>query len=136
MPRKRSANAQGDLNLTNPNNYRAIRYADVLLMAAEAYNRGGIDDGKARTYLNEIRRRAFGDTNHDVSASGAALTDFILAERRLELFGEGHRFFDLVRTGKAVGTIPGFQAGKNELFPLPIEEIQFANGNWDQNPGY
>ena len=136
LPRKRSANAQGDLNLTNPNNYRAIRYADVLLMAAEAYNRGGIDDGKARTYLNEIRRRAFGDTNHDVSASGAALTDFILAERRLELFGEGHRFFDLVRTGKAVGTIPGFQAGKNELFPLPIEEIQFANGNWDQNPGY
>lgn len=136
LPRKRSANAQGDLNLTNPNNYRAIRYADVLLMAAEAYNRGGIDDGKARTYLNEIRRRAFGDTNHNISASGAALTDFILAERRLELFGEGHRFFDLVRTGKAVGTIPGFQADKNELFPLPIEEIQFANGNWDQNPGY
>jgi hypothetical protein len=136
LPRKRSSNAAGDLNLTNPNNYRAIRYADVLLMAAEAYNRGGISDAKARTYLNEVRRRAFGDTNHDISASGAALTDFILAERRLELFGEGHRFFDLVRTGKAAGTIPGFQANKNELFPLPIEEIQFANGNWEQNPGY
>ena len=136
LPRKRSATSQGDLNLTNPNNYRAIRYADVLLMAAEAYNRGGIDDGKARGYLNQVRRRAFGDTNHDISASGAALTDFILAERRLELFGEGHRFFDLVRTGKAVGTIPGFQANKNELFPIPIEEIQFANGNWQQNPGY
>ena len=136
LPRKRSSNAQGDLNLTNPNNYRAIRYADVLLMAAEAYNRGGIDDGKARGYLNQVRRRAFGDNNHDISASGAALTDFILAERRLELFGEGHRFFDLVRTGKAVGTIPGFKANKNELLPLPIEEIQFANGNWQQNPGY
>nr|WP_199001028.1 RagB/SusD family nutrient uptake outer membrane protein [Flavobacterium sp. ASV13] len=136
LPRKRSANAQGDLNLTNPNNYRAIRYADVLLMAAEAYNRGGIDDTKARTYLNQVRRRAFGDTNHDIAASGAALTDFILAERRVELFGEGHRFFDLVRTGKAVGKIPGFKANKNELFPLPIEEIQFANGNWKQNPGY
>lgn len=136
LPRKRSVNAAGDLNLTNPNNYRAIRYADVLLMAAEAYNRGGIDDGKARGYLNEVRKRAFGDTNHNVSASGAALTDFILAERRLELFGEGHRFFDLVRTGKAVGTIPGFQANKNELFPIPIEEIQFSNGNWQQNPGY
>ncbi|MEO8238701.1 MAG: RagB/SusD family nutrient uptake outer membrane protein [Flavobacterium sp.] len=136
LPRKRSSNAQGDLNLTNPNNYRAIRYADVLLMAAEAYNRGGIDDGKARGYLNQVRRRAFGDNNHDISASGAALTDFILAERRLELFGEGHRFFDLVRTGKAMGTIPGFKANKNELFPLPIEEIQFANGNWQQNPGY
>ncbi|MCV9926987.1 RagB/SusD family nutrient uptake outer membrane protein [Flavobacterium sp. LS1R49] len=136
LPRTRSKTAAGDLNLTNPNNYRAIRYSDVLLMAAEAYNRGGIDDGKARGYLNEVRRRAFGDNNHDISASGAALTDFILAERRVELFGEGHRFFDLVRTGKALGTIPGFKANKNELFPLPIEEIQFANGNWKQNPGY
>lgn len=136
LPRKRSADAQGDLNLTNPNNYRAIRYADVLLMAAEAYNRGAIDDTKARNYLNQVRRRAFGDLNHDISASGAALTDFIWAERRVELFGEGHRFFDLVRTGKAVGKIAGFKANKNELFPLPIEEIQFANGNWQQNPGY
>lgn len=136
LPRKRSAEAQGDLNLTNPNNYRAIRYADVLLMAAEAYNRGGIDETKAKNYLNQVRRRAFGDLNHDISVSGAALTDFILAERRVELFGEGHRFFDLVRTGKAVGKIPGFKANKNELFPLPIEEIQFANGNWQQNPGY
>ena len=136
LPRKRSSEAAGDLNLTNPNNYRAIRYADVLLMAAEAYNRGEIDDAKAREYLNQVRRRAFGDNNHDITASGAALTDFILAERRVELFGEGHRFFDLVRTGKAVGTIPGFTANKNELFPLPIEEIQFANGNWEQNPGY
>ena len=136
LPRKRSANAAGDLNLTNPNNYRAIRYADVLLMAAEAYSRGGIDDTKARLYLNQVRRRAFGDTNHDITASGAALTDFVLAERRVELLGEGHRFFDLVRTGKAAGKIPGFTAGKNELFPLPIEEIQFSNGNWQQNPGY
>lgn len=136
IPRKRSANAQGDLNLTNPNNYRAIRYADVLLMAAEAYNRGGIDDEKAKGYLNQVRRRAFGDMNHDISSSGAALTDFILAERRVELVGEGHRFFDLVRTGKAAQEITGFTANKNELFPIPIEEIQFANGNWQQNPGY
>ena len=136
LPRKRSATAAGDLNLTNPNNYRAIRYADVLLMAAEAYSRAGNNDAKARGYLNQVRRRAFGDNNHDISVSGAALTDFIWAERRVELFGEGHRFFDLVRTGKAVGKIPGFTANKNELFPLPIEEIQFSNGNWQQNPGY
>jgi starch-binding outer membrane protein, SusD/RagB family len=136
LPRKRSSNAAGDLNLTNPNNYRAIRYADVLLMAAEAYNRGGLDDAKARGYLNQVRDRAFGDTNHRITASGAALTDFIFKERRLELLGEGHRFFDLVRTGKAAGTIPNFKAGKNEIFPLPIEEIQFSGGNWEQNPGY
>lgn len=138
IPRKRSTSAAGDLNLTNPNNYRAIRYADVLLMAAEAFNRRteGTDDAKARGYLNEVRRRAFGDNNHDITASGAALTDFIWAERRVELVGEGHRFFDLVRTGKAAQEIPGFTANKNELFPVPIEEIQFAAGNWQQNPNY
>lgn len=135
LPRQGDLNI-GDQNLTNPNNYRAIRYADVLLMAAEANNRGGIDDTKARFYLNQVRRRAFGDTNHDISASGAALTDFILAERRVELMGEGHRFFDLVRTGKAAQAIPNFTSNKNELFPIPIEEIQFSNGNWQQNPGY
>lgn len=135
LPRKGDSNI-GDQNLTNPNNYRSIRYADVLLMAAEAYNRGNIDDGKARLYLNQVRRRAFGDTTHDVNSTGAALTDAIWAERRLELMGEGHRFFDLVRTGKAVGTIPGFTANKNEVFPIPIEEIQFSAGNWSQNTGY
>jgi starch-binding outer membrane protein, SusD/RagB family len=136
IPRAGDANI-GDQNLTNPNNYRAIRYADVLLMAAEALNRGGIDDTKARTYLNNVRRRAFGDTNHDTPlVTGSNLTELILAERRVELVGEGHRFFDLVRTGKAAAEIEGFSAGKNEIFPLPIEEIQFSNGNWQQNPGY
>ncbi|WP_395632592.1 RagB/SusD family nutrient uptake outer membrane protein [Flavobacterium sp.] len=135
LPRQGDLNI-GDQNLTNPNNYRAIRYADVLLMAAEAYNRGGIDDNAAKLYLNQVRRRAFGDNNHDINASGAALTDFILAERRYELMGEGHRFFDLVRTGKAAQAISGFTVDKNELFPIPIEEIQFSNGNWQQNPGY
>jgi len=135
IPRQGDSNI-GDQNLTNPNNYRSIRYADVLLMAAEALNRGGIDDEQARTYLNQVRRRAFGDMDHDISASGAALTDFILQERRLELVGEGHRFFDLVRTGRAADAIEGFTTGKHELFPVPFEEIQFANGNWEQNPGY
>ena len=136
IPRTRSAGSQGDLNLTNPNNYRAIRYADVLLMAAEAFNRGGIDETKARTYLNLVRRRAFGDTNHDINGSGATLTTFIWEERRRELMGEGHRFFDLVRTGRAAIEIEGFSSNKNEVFPIPIEEIQFSNGNWSQNTGY
>jgi len=132
---------QGDLNLgddklTNPNNYRSIRYADVLLMAAEAYSAGGIDETKARDYLNQVIERAFGNTSHNVTASGPGLTDLILKERRLELVGEGHRFFDLVRTGKAAGAIPGFIAGKHELFPIPFEEIEFSNGNWAQNPQY
>ncbi|QEE49922.1 RagB/SusD family nutrient uptake outer membrane protein [Flavobacterium alkalisoli] len=135
IPRKRSEQAAGDLNLTNPNNYRAIRYADVLLMAAEAYSRTG-NSVKALEYVNEVRRRAFGDQNHDLAGAGDALTSAILNERRLELLGEGHRFFDLVRTGQASGTIPGFTANKNEVFPIPIEEIQFSNGLWEQNPNY
>lgn len=136
LPRVRSGEAQGDLNLTNPNNYRSIRYADVLLMAAEAYNRGSISDATARNYLNQVRQRAFGNSSNDVTVSGNALTEAIWRERRLELVGEGHRFFDLVRTGKAAGTIPGFVSGKHELFPIPFEEIQFSNGNWQQNPNY
>lgn len=127
----------GDANLTQPNNYRSIRYADVLLMAAEAYNRGGINDDVARGYLNQVRRRAFDDMDHDViDASGSALTNLIWEERRLELMGEGHRFFDLVRTGMAAGAIDGFTTGKNEVFPIPFEEIQFSQGNWEQNPNY
>lgn len=136
IPRTRSSGAAGDLNLTNPNNYRAIRYADVLLMAAEAFNRGGIDDTKARFYLNQVRRRAFGDTNHDINGTGTTLTSLIWQERRRELMGEGHRFFDLVRTGRAAIEIDGFTADRNELFPIPLEEIQFSAGNWQQNPGY
>lgn len=136
IPRKRSADAQGDLNLTNPNNYRAIRYADVLLMAAEANNRGGISDTKAQQYLSEVRARAFGDDDHAVTLTGAALTDAIYHERRVELMGEGHHFFDLVRTGRAANEIEGFVAGKHEVFPIPLEEIEFSNGLWEQNPNY
>ncbi|MFD0991863.1 RagB/SusD family nutrient uptake outer membrane protein [Tenacibaculum geojense] len=136
IPRERSADAAGDRNLTNPNNYRAIRFADVLLMAAEAFNRGGIDDGKARDYVNRVRRRAFGDLNHDINTSGSNLTEDIYRERRVELVGEGHRFFDLVRTGRAAQEIDGFVAGKHELFPIPSIEIQLTGNRWEQNPNY
>ncbi len=123
----------GDANLTNPNNYRSIRFADVLLMAAEALNRGGISDDRARAYLNRVRNRANLD---NVDVSGEQLTQAIYQERRVELVGEGHRFFDLVRTGRAAAEIDGFQAGKNELFPIPLIEIELAGNRWAQNPGY
>jgi len=123
----------GDANLTNPNNYRAIRLADVLLMAAEAYNRGGLDDSKALLYLNRVRVRAgLGESNE----TGTSLTSAIYQERRLELLGEGHQFFDLVRTGRAAQEIQGFTSGKHELFPIPSIEIELAGDRWAQNPGY
>lgn len=122
----------GDANLTNPNNYRAIRLADVLLMAAEANFQTGNED-RARTYLNRVRNRA---GLENVTLSGNNLLNQIYEDRRLELVGEGHRFFDLVRTGRAAAEIEGFQTGKHELFPIPAIEIQLAGNNWEQNPGY
>jgi tetratricopeptide (TPR) repeat protein len=123
----------GDANLTNPNNYRSIRFADVLLMAAEALNRGGIDDARARTYLNRVRLRA---ELPEATASGSSLTTAIFHERRVELVGEGHHFFDLVRTNRAAGQIDGFVSGKHELFPIPAIEIELTGNRWAQNPGY
>ncbi|MEB8329795.1 RagB/SusD family nutrient uptake outer membrane protein [Flavobacteriaceae bacterium KMM 6897] len=124
----------GDANLTNPNNYRAIRFADVLLMAAEANNRKtASDDIKAQTYLNRVRDRAELDP---IVATGASLTNAIYDERRVELMGEGHRFFDLVRTGNAAQAITGFSTGKNELFPIPSIEIELTGNRWAQNQGY
>ena len=138
LPRKRSTSAQGDRNLTNPNNYRAIRFADVLLMAAEAHNRSTTapNDAKAQLYINRVRQRAFGDQLHNISSTGSALTELIYQERRVELVGEGHRFFDLVRTGKAAQEIDGFVANKHEVFPIPTIEIELTGNRWLQNPGY
>ncbi len=123
----------GDPNLTNPNNYRAIRFADVLLMAAEALNKGGVSDTRAQDYLNRVRNRA-GLSN--VSLTGTNLTNAIYQDRRVELVGEGHRFFDLVRTGRAAQEIDGFVTGKHEVFPIPLIEIQLAGNRWEQNPMY
>jgi len=121
-----------DNDLTSPVNYKVIRYADVLLMAAEAHNRNG-NDGQALLYVNQVRARA---GVADLTSSGSQLTNDIWDERRYELSGEGHRFFDLVRTGQAASKIQGFTSGKNELFPIPQVEISLAGGNWTQNTGY
>lgn len=133
QPRKGETSGQVELNYSN--NYRTIRYADVLLMAAEAYNKTG-DDLKAQTYLNAVRRRAFNDNAHDISATGTTLYNSILNERRLEFAMEGDRFFDLVRTGRAETVLGplGFVAGKHELFPVPQTEINVSG--LSQNPGY
>jgi hypothetical protein len=133
LPRKGETSGQIELNYLN--NFRIIRFAEVLLLAAEANNRSATpNDAKAQTYLNKVRRRAFKDNLHDLTLTGAQLTDAIWKERRLELAMEGDRFFDLVRTGKAATVITGFKAGKNELFPLPQTEIEVSK--LTQNPGY
>ncbi len=123
-----------DNDLTSPVNYKVIRYADVLLMAAEANARkSSSDESKAKTYLNLVRKRV---NLSDITTSGQTLVSDIWNERRLELACEGHRYFDLVRTKQAATTLIGFVTGKHELFPLPQVEIDLAGGNWNQNSGY
>ncbi len=121
-----------DNDLTSPVNYTVIRYADVLLMAAEANARLS-NDGKAQGFLNEVRTRA---GVNSLSSGGQQLLEDIWSERRFELSGEGLRFFDLVRTGQAANEIQGFTSGKNELFPIPQVELDLVGGNWSQNLGY
>tara|TARA_B100000767_G_scaffold268932_1_gene289996 strand:+ start:821 stop:2290 length:1470 start_codon:yes stop_codon:yes gene_type:complete len=118
-----------DNDLTSPVNYRVIRYADVLLMAAEAHFQNG-NIFEAQNNIDEVRNRAGVET-----ITVNSIND-VFNERRLELACEGHWFFDLVRWGQAENAIEGFQAGKNELFPIPTLEIDLAGGNWSQNNGY
>lgn len=136
LPRLGETSGQPELNYDN--NQRVIRYSDVLLMAAEALNKSTTpNDVLAQTYLNKVRRRAFQvtDASKDITATGAALYTAILNERRLELGMEGDRFFDLVRTGQAATVLaPNFKTGKNELFPIPQQEITVSG--LTQNPGY
>lgn len=119
-------------------NRRLIRYADVLLMAAEALNENNKTE-EALHYLNQVRERARGENEEilpDVTETDKdALREIILNERRVELALEGHRFWDLVRTGKApevLGPI-GFVAGKHELLPIPQNQIDLSQGTLTQN---
>jgi hypothetical protein len=112
-------------------NWRHIRYADVLLMAAEANFRAN-NEPKARQYLNLVRQRS---SMPDVTASGNALFDAIVKERQLELAFEGFRFTDLVRWGLAqqeLGPL-GYQA-KHALLPIPDYDVKTAL--LTQNTGY
>jgi len=118
-----------DNDLTSPVNYRVIRYADVLLMAAEAHFNLG-NNQTAQQLVNQVRVRA------GVPGIPVQSLNDIYKERRFELSGEGHRFFDLVRTEQAAQYITGFIPGKHELFPIPQVEIDLAGGNWQQNSGY
>jgi len=121
-----------DNDLTSPLNYKVIRYADVLLMAAEAHAQNG-NDATALSYVNQVRDRV---SMPALTSGGSTLLADIFHERRLELSGEGLRFWDLVRSGQAAQEISNFQVGKHELFPLPQVEIDLAGGNWPQNAGY
>lgn len=130
------------------NNWRIIRYADVLLMYAEALNESS-STGAAIDRINEVRNRAMVDELAD-NLSQDAVRQAIIDERVLELTGESHRFFDLVRweladdylgTTSLHGDYPKslsggvFQSNKHEIIWIPQSEID-ANPNLSQNTGY
>jgi len=120
---------------------RIIRYADVLLMAAEALNEND-KQAEALIYLNQVRARAREGNNSilpDITVTDKnLLRDKILLERRHELALEGHRFWDLVRTGNAPSVLGalGFVADKNEVLPIHQSEIDISQGSLTQNPKY
>ncbi len=122
-------------------NRRLIRYADVLLMAAEARNETG-KSAQALPFLNQVRQRArAGNPNllPDITTTNQAqLRDIIMNERRVELALEGHRFWDLVRTGRAADVLGprGFITGKHERLPIPQSEIDLSQGTLEQNPNW
>jgi hypothetical protein len=152
-------------------NYTIIRYADVLLMAAEAeVELGNLET--ARELVNQVRARAANQdhwvknpdgsdaANYQISLYNDAWTDAATArnavrfERMLELSGEGHRFFDLVRWGIADSALneyldyegqilvtkfggASFVSGKNEYYPIPQTQIDIQGSDvLTQNPGY
>jgi hypothetical protein len=116
-------------------------------MYAEAVLRGGSggDLNQARTYINDLRFRAYGDNSGEISLNQLTL-DFILDERARELYWEAHRRTDLIRFGKFTGddylwpwkgrVKEGTATDdKYKLFPIPASDLS-ANPNLVQNTGY
>lgn len=122
--------ASGVAELNFPNDYIEIRLADTYLMEAEALVHAGTGTTRAQKLLDAVRARV------GLPSVPVTLTN-IYHERHMELATEGHRWFDLVRTGRAATVLAfkGFEAGKNEILPIPFAEFEF-NKNLKQNPLY
>ena len=117
-------------------NLRVYRFSETLLRAAELLVRTGGDQSKADLYLNTVRARAFSTTEPKMKDSDKreATLDNLLEEYHLEFALEGHRFFDLVRFGKAEEVLgaKGYTAQKRYL-PIPQTEIDRSEGTLKQN---
>ena len=128
-------------NQGSQQNFRVLRFADILLMNAEAANELN-NTSLALTSLNKVRARARGTATGilpDVTTTDkVALRAAIYKERQVELALENDRLFDVIRQGRGaeVFGVKGFKANKNEVWPIPQTEIDLSGGLLTQNPGY
>ena len=117
-------------------NLRYLRYAEVILMKAEALNELG-QTSEAIPLVNMIRKRA--GLNDTPFTSQTDIRKAIYKERRLEFAFEHDRWFDIVRTGQAQAAMAAdgktFIVGKHELWPIPTTFLREAAGYSEQNPG-
>ena len=131
---KQSARDRFDMNPNRWENIKIVRYADIILMAAEAANELGMTS-EARNYVNQIRNRA--DLPNTTASGQAGMRDAIKHERRVELALEEYRFYDLVRWGDATSVLGGLgYLPKHALYPIPQEAIDQSGGLLIQNPDY
>ena len=118
-----------------------MRYADILLMNAEANNELG-NTAAALASLELVRARARGGNNAILpkvtTTDKNALRDAIWKERRVEFAMEFDRYFDVIRQGRAATVFGplGWKPNKNEVWPVPQSEIDLSAGILTQNPGY
>lgn len=147
---KKYLNPHNDKNNTD-DNWPVYRFADALLLLAEAQNEQGKTQ-EAMVHLNRVRSRSIQQAASLTASSQQEARDLILHERRVELAFENHRWFDLLRAGKALETMnaygaelkkthsylvpSSYQVDENKLlYPLPFAEVG-VNPELIQNPGY
>ncbi len=142
---------QMTVKVESGNDWIIYRYADILLKYSEALNEMGNTAG-AFEHLGAVRRRAGLSSDPSLASSQGALRLALEKERRIELNCEGHRWFDLLRTGRLRevmnahfqdAALDNHQVGAGAsveefelLFPIPLFEINLNPDNLSQNPGY
>lgn len=124
-----NADAGFDVNLNYNNNYRFYRVAEAYLNAAELLLETGGDANLAKDYVNAIRNRA------GVAQKTSVTVDDVIEERHLEFVGEGKRYFDLVRTGKAASVLTPDKYGYRTNFWTESKKyIPIAQAELDSDP--
>lgn len=139
-PRKESYTSGNDVTTSQNMSFRFYRFADALLLGAELKVRmSGNADSEAQNWFDQVRDRAFGDTNHRISLDKGKETnlDILFRERYYEFAFEMQRWFDILRfdKGKEILGSKGWQE-KHRYFPIDQNEIDQSKGSIKQDPAW